>query len=95
MPNSYFRPINSQVITVAATSTACATAFAAQTSLIRISTGPVGVWYKLGVTPVAAVTDTYLPPNWVEVLTAVQGEKIAVIQPTTPSGTFSVSELTN
>ena len=93
--NTYFRPINGQAITVGVTSAQCATAFAAQTSLIRLATGAVGVFYRTGANPTALVTDPYLPPNWTEYITATPGEKIACIQPTSPSGTFSVSELTN
>ena len=95
MPNQYYRPVNQQVINVTAASVACTNPFSSQTSLIRIATGPIGVWYKLGVTPVATISDIYLPQNWVEILTSTPGEKIAIIQPTSPSGTFSVTELTN
>ena len=95
MPNSYFRPVNPQVITIAAISAACTNPFGPQTSLIRIATGGTGVWYAQGVAPVATNASTFMPANWIEILTATPGEKIAVIQPTAPSGTFSVSEMTN
>ena len=93
--NIYYRPINGQAITVAITSAQCATAFAAQTIVIRLATGSVGVYYRTGVNPTAVATDSYLPPNWIEYITATPGEKIACIQPTSPAGTFSVTELTN
>ena len=95
MPNSFFRPINPQVITVAAISAACTNPFGPQTSIIRLATGSVGVWYATGVAPVATNASIFLPANWFEYITATPGEKIAVIQPTAPAGTFSVSEMTN
>ena len=90
--NSYFKLAAHQVITVAAGSTACTNPFGAWTTFIRIATGPVGVWYTVGATPVATIADVFLPPNWTEIIGCTPGDKIAVIQPTAPSGTFSVSE---
>ena len=90
--NSYFKLTNHQAITVAVGSVACALAFGPYTTFIRISTGPVGVWYTVGVAPVATVADVYLPPNWTEIIGCSPGDKIAVIQPTAPSGTFSVAD---
>lgn len=91
--NTFMVPGATQVITVAISSAACATAFGARTRYLRIATGSVGVWYKVATTPTAAITDTYLPPNSVEIIRVAPAQKIAVIQPTSPAGTFSLTEL--
>lgn len=91
--NTFMVPGTTQVITVATSSTACTNAFGARTRYLRIATGSVGVWYKIAATPTAAITDTYLPANSVEIIRVAPSQKIAVIQPTTPAGTFSLTEL--
>jgi hypothetical protein len=95
MQNTYYKPGASQAITVAVGSTANATAFGPTTTILRIVSTSVGVWYALGVTPVATITNAYLPPNTVEYIQVVPGQKIAVLQPTTPSGTFNLTEMTS
>jgi hypothetical protein len=94
MQNTYYKPGTSQAITVAVTSTACTNAFAPTTTILRIVSTAVGVWYKVATTPTAAITDAYLPANTVEYIVVPPGAKIAVIQPTTPSGTFNLTEMT-
>lgn len=91
----FFRQGATQVITIAAGSAACATAFGAFTNHVRLATPAVGVWYKVAPTPTAAITDTYLPPNSVEIISVAPGDKIAVLQPTAPAGTFNITELTH
>lgn len=94
-PKIFFRQGTTQVITVAVGSAACTNAFGANTSYLRLATGSVGVWYKVGASPTAAITDSFLPANTVEIIGVAPGEKIAVIQPTSPAGTFSLTELTH
>ena len=66
-----------QTIASGAGSTA-STAFGAFTTQVRIVSS-AAVQYRLDAAPTAVTTDTYLPANWVEVITVSPGQKIAVI----------------
>lgn len=82
-----------QVVSITAASVQ-STAFGALTTHLMLASPGVGVWYKVGANPTADITTSaYLPPNWVWVIQVNPGEKLACIQPTTPSGTFNVVEL--
>lgn len=71
---------------------AASTAFGTQTYQIRIvSTAACRVLVGDG-TPTALTTSSFLPPNWVDVVTVTPGQKIAVIQDV-GAGTLSVTEL--
>jgi len=92
---------NSTTQAVAYTGTAAAStnAFGSQTRQIRVVANSA-CHYVIAGTPVATVTDPFLPANWVEVLTVNPGEKISAIQAATgglvtgTAGTLWVTELT-
>lgn len=92
---------NSTTQAVAYTGTAAAStnAFGGQTRQIRIVANSA-CHYSIAGTPVAVVTDAFLPANWVEYVTVNPGEKISAIQAATgglvtaTAGTLWVTELT-
>jgi uncharacterized Zn-binding protein involved in type VI secretion len=81
------------------TAAASATAFGAQTRMIRVVSNSA-CHILVGGAPVATVTDPFLPPLWVEYLNVNPGEKISAIQAATnglvtaTAGKLWVSELT-
>lgn len=92
---------NSTTQAVAYTGTAAAStnAFGSQTRQVRVVANSA-CHIVVGATPVAVVTDPFLPANWVEYLTVNPGEKISAIKAatgglvTTTDGTLWVTELT-
>lgn len=92
---------NSTTQTVAYTGTAAAStnAFGTQTRNIRVVANSACHILVSGA-PTAAVTDPFLPANWIEYLTVNPGEKISAIKAatnglvTTTDGTLWVTELT-
>lgn len=91
---------NSTPLVVAYTGTAAAsTAFGGQTRMVRIAANSA-CHYLIGVTPTAAVTDTFLPANTIEYVTVNPGEKISAVRAaseglvTATSGSLWVTELT-
>jgi hypothetical protein len=92
---------NSTTQAVAYTGTAAAStnAFGTQTRQIRIVANSA-CHYAIAGTPVAVVTDAFLPANWVEYVTVNPGEKISAIQAATSglvtatAGSLWVTELT-
>lgn len=84
---------------VAYTGTAAAsTAFGTQTYKIRICANSA-CHYTVAASPVAIVTDAFLPANWVETITVTPGQKISAIQAATAglitatAGSLWVTEL--
>lgn len=92
---------NSTTQAVAYTGTAAAStnAFGTQTRQVRIVSNSA-CHYAIAGTPVAVVTDAFLPANWVEYITVNPGEKISAIQAATgglvtgTAGSLWVTELT-
>lgn len=88
-----------QAVAYTATAAASATAFGAQTRVIRISANSA-CHYVISGSPTAVVTDAFLPANWVEYVTVNPGEKISAIKAataglvTTTDGSLWVTELT-
>lgn len=88
-----------QAVAYTGTAAASATAFGAQTRVIRIVANSA-CHYAISGAPVAVVTDAFLPANWVEYVTVNPGEKISAIKAatagliTTTDGSLWVTELT-
>lgn len=93
------RNSTTQAVAYTGTAAASADAFGSQTRQIRVVANSA-CHIVVGGTPVAAVTDPFLPANWVEYLTVNPGEKISAIRAasdglvTATSGTLWVTELT-
>jgi hypothetical protein len=93
------RNSTTQAVAFTGTAAASATAFGSQTRQIRVVANSA-CHYVIAGTPVATVTDAFLPANWVEYLTVNPGEKISAIQAATgglvtgTAGSLWVTELT-
>lgn len=91
---------NSTTQAVAYTGTAAASTnpFGAQTYVVRIVANSA-CHYAIGAAPTAAVTDAFLPANWIEYVMVRPGEKISAIKAatgglvTTTDGSLWVTEL--
>ena len=81
-----------QNITSSGTAANNSTAFASNTSIIRISPS-AAIRYRVGPNATALTTDTLLPAGAVEYVGIVAGDRLSVIQDST-GGTVSVSECT-
>lgn len=93
------RNSTTQAVAYTGTAAASANAFGGQTRQIRVVANSA-CHILVGGAPVAAVTDPFLPANWVEYLTVNPGEKISAIKAataglvTTTDGSLWVTELT-
>lgn len=93
------RNSTTQVVAYTGTAAASTNAFGTQTRQIRIVANSA-CHYAIAGTPVAVVTDAFLPANWVEYVTVNPGEKISAIQAATgglvtgTAGSLWVTELT-
>lgn len=89
----------SQAVAYTGTAAAVTNAFGSQTRMIRIVANSA-CHYAIAGTPVAVVTDAFLPANWVEYVNVNPGEKISAIQAATAglvtatAGSLWVTELT-
>jgi len=94
-PNqSVYRAIagTSQTITSSGTAANNSTAFADNSSIIRV-TATEDIRYRIGPSATAVATDTLLPSGAVEYLGIVKGDRLSVIQVST-GGTVNVTEMT-
>jgi hypothetical protein len=66
-------------------------AFASGINHIRLAAS-TACYYKLGATPTATTSDTYLPANIIEIIRVNSGQKISFIQ-VSAGGTASVSQM--
>jgi hypothetical protein len=93
------RNSTTQAVAYTDTAAASATAFGAQTYMIRIAANSA-CHYVIAGTPVAVVTDAFLPANTIEYVTVTPGQKISAIRAATAglvtatSGSLWVTELT-
>ncbi len=85
-------PGSGQNITTSGTAANNSTAFADNTTIIRI-VGTQDFRYRIGPAAVATATDTLLPLGVVEYVGIVKGDRLSVIQ-NSAAGTVNVSEAT-
>lgn len=89
-----------QVVAYTGTAAASTNAFGTQTRQVRIVSNSA-CHYTFAATPTAAVTDAFLPANWVEYRSVTPGQKISAIQAATgglvtaTAGSLWVTELSN
>jgi hypothetical protein len=89
-----------QAVAYTGTAAASANAFGEQTRKIRIASNSA-CHYVIAGTPVAVVTDAFLPANTIEYVTVNPGEKISAIQAATAglvtatAGSLWVTELSS
>lgn len=80
-----------QTVSISGTSAAISTATAKATKVIRV-VSTTNCHYKLGSSPTATTSDSYLPAGVIEYLAVIGGQKIAFIQ-NAASGTAYVTEM--
>lgn len=85
------RPGTVQTVSVSGSSAAVSNGFGNLISVIRV-VSTTNCHYKLGPSPSATTSDTYLPSGVVEFIRVIKGEKIAFIQSST-AGTAYVTEM--
>lgn len=89
-----------QVVAYTGTAAASTNAFGAQTRIIRVVADSACCYLVTQAGTLAAITDVFLPANWVEYVNVNPGEKISAIRMSSDglvvatSGTLWVTELT-